>query len=99
MKMTGAEKTWYWLLTGMFLLGSITVGGVVVYSVKRAVAADLAVLPPYITCGYRICDGDISKFGRYADHYYARRWKRMCNGPARYMAMSEAYDLGMKNPC
>lgn len=43
--------------------------------------------------------GDLNKFGRYADSYYARRWKRMCAGPARYDAMREANDLGKGNPC
>ena len=43
--------------------------------------------------------GDLNKFGRYGDAYYLRRWKRMCNGPARYDAMREANDLGKGNPC
>ena len=43
--------------------------------------------------------GDIDKFGTYSDEYYARRWKRMCEGPARYDAMREANDRGKPMPC
>ena len=44
-------------------------------------------------------DSDISKFGRYGDAYYQRRWRRMCLGAARYDAMREADELGKPNPC
>ena len=39
------------------------------------------------------------RYYRYGDHYYERRWRIMCLGPARYDAMAEAYELGRPNPC
>ncbi len=41
----------------------------------------------------------IDRFGAYADHYYYRRWARLCKGAGRYDAMREAYDLGKPDPC
>jgi hypothetical protein len=41
----------------------------------------------------------LGRFGTYSDEYYARRWRRMCDGPARYDAMREAADRGRPNPC
>lgn len=42
---------------------------------------------------------DLTRFGIYSDAYYARRWRRMCAGAARYDAMREANDMGRGNPC
>lgn len=67
----------------------IVVSGIV----QHARGADMPVI------GRRVIDGEVGKFGRYGDQYYARRWQRMCNGSARYDAMREAYDLGKRNPC
>jgi hypothetical protein len=41
----------------------------------------------------------LDRFGTYSDEYYARRWKRMCDGPERYDAMREADSRGKSNPC
>ena len=41
----------------------------------------------------------LGRFGTYSDEYYARRWKRMCAGSARYEAMREANDRGRPMPC
>jgi hypothetical protein len=35
----------------------------------------------------------------YSDHFYARRWAKLCKGGGRYVAMAEAHDLGKPNPC
>lgn len=65
---------------------------------SRARGADL--LPIEITQGRSApVDGDVSKFGRYDDAYMRRRWRRMCQGSARYQAMGEAYDARKPDPC
>lgn len=46
-----------------------------------------------------LAPGEVSRFGVYGDHYYFRRWKRMCKGSERYEAMREAFDLKKGNPC
>jgi len=35
----------------------------------------------------------------YSDHFYARRWAKLCKGGGRYVAMAEAHELGKPNPC
>lgn len=56
-------------------------------------AADLPIQPD------RPESNDLNRFGRYSDAYYQRRWKRMCKGGGRYVAMSEAYDGRKPDPC
>lgn len=85
------------LMVGFTVLGMI-VGGLISMGISKAWGAELE-LPPIIRCGQVSCDGEIGRFGTYADHYYVRRWKRMCQTGARYDAMREANDLGKRNPC
>lgn len=77
----------------------------IVLLIGPATAAELDVktlagLPPEILYGQSKPDAtDLTKFGRYGDAYYQRRWARMCKGSARYEAMREAWDLGKRQPC
>jgi len=74
-------------------LVSYSIFGIISY----ARGADLPIPP---SPQYRGNPGmDLSKFGVYGDRYYARRWKKLCAGGGRYIAMAEAYDLGKRDPC
>lgn len=68
---------------------ALLVGALALLFQTRARAADLGLLPPTIT----------NSFGTYTPAYYKRRWKTLCKGGGRYQAMSEAYGLGMPDPC
>lgn len=89
---------------GVVIIGTVTVGitlcmivaGLAILFTEKVHGAEL---PDVIKCGTSVCDGDVSGFGRYSDRYYARRWKRMCNGSARYAAMREAYEMHKPQPC
>lgn len=88
------------ILTVLFALIMIAAGaGFFALIIRPTRGADLR-LPNYITCGAARCDSpELGRFGAYSLKYYERRWKRMCQGSARYAAMREAYEMGRPQPC
>jgi hypothetical protein len=58
-----------------------------------------AELPNLITDGRVDHSMDLKHFGTYSTAYYRKRWARMCKGGGRYVAMAEAYDMGLPQPC
>lgn len=70
------------------------VGGLV------ARCAHSAELPYVIMHGYsRPQSMVLNKFGVYTPKYYERRWKKLCQGGGRYVAMAEAFDMNKPQPC
>lgn len=59
-----------------------------------------AELPYVIMHGYsRPQSMVLNKFGVYTPKYYERRWKKLCQGGGRYVAMAEAFDMKKPQPC
>lgn len=85
------------MLTITIVLCLLIYAGVSLFVHTRARAADLEIVP----LGHsRLFTPTITdSFGTYTPAYYQRRWKKLCKGGGRYEAMSEAYELGMRDPC
>jgi hypothetical protein len=90
-----------WLLMSAIAF-SLLVWGLVGAGVQHARGADYICTPAQTEAGECLPLIDrpgIRAFGTYSDHYYQRRWARLCKGAGRYDAMREAYDLGKPDPC
>ena len=81
---------WVILIMAVFWL---TVGGLIAHKAK---GADL---PYEILHGHSRPTMALNKFGTYSAKYYQRRWKKLCLGGGRYVAMAEAYEQRKPSPC
>ena len=95
--MNNPDKKFY-IVLGFFLLGmlALTIFGPAFGADIMGAPVGSSRLGPYREMIWQ----DRPGFGTYSQHYYQRRWSRLCKGGAgRYDAMREAYDLGKPDPC